>query len=306
MKVPLALFSLLFFIGCEKTQPLVISKVGNTHVLGEKEFLSRLKRELRVYNPIALKDPKTIERAQDKVILDFIRESFLQKWAHENNIFITHKNLKEEIRKIKKEYNSEKSFYETLRKKNLSFGEWRRQIRVSLIEKKLFEMLHKTIPPVKDQQLIRFYKKNRKDFKLPKRIALRQILMPSLEKANIVLRQIKRSVISFEKAMEYYPHSQLLFWIYETEKGPFEKAFFMKIGQVGLAKSHKGFHVFKVIKKRAFSYQVFQKVKGKIKKTLTEKDLKHAYKKWLKKQLQSTPVFKNKAILKSLILKQVS
>ena len=288
--------------GCKKDHNIVIIKVGKTHVLKKEEFLFRIESELRGHNNLSIKNPKTLSYVTSKVSHDFIKEAFVQRWAKKKNFFVSTKQLESHVEAVKKQYGGDVLFFQFLKKNKISFPEWRRRVKSSLLEQKLFQELAKNLKPIPKKELLSYYKKNKGQFRLNERVKIQQIQSSSSKDLNLLLRKIKTG-LSFEKALKESTANSKPFWVIKPYVGPFSRAFSMRVGQISrVVKSDFGYHIFKVLKKRRAQQSYFEEERETIKQRLKAQKLQALFSVWLKNQMENTTVFQNQKAIESLRL----
>ena len=289
--------------GCQRDHNIVIIKVGKTHVLKKEEFLFRIESELRGHNALSMKGSKTLFYVTNKVSNDFIKEALVQRWAKKKNFFISTKQLEDHIEAVKKQYGGDALFFQFLKKNKISFPEWRKRVKNSLLEQKLFQELAKNLKPIPKKELLSYYKKNKSQFRRNERVKIQQIQSSSSKDLNLLLRKIKTG-LSFEKALKKSTANTKPFWVIKPYVGPFSRAFSMRVGQISrVVKSDFGYHIFKVLKKRRARPSYFNEEKEKIKQRLKTQKLQALFSLWLKNQMENTKVFQNQKAIESLRLR---
>ena len=139
------------------TKPVV--KV-NEHVLSVKEFANQLARKLKNFDALAAKDPNNLHRVKEDIIRNFIVKSLTLDWARTNNVFIAENFLDKEVDKLRANYPDDLSFRRSLAQENLSFSEWREDLRFVLIEREVFKKLDEKIAISKDGKVLIIFAKD--------------------------------------------------------------------------------------------------------------------------------------------------
>ena len=164
----------------------------------------------------------------------------------------------------------------------------------------LLEHLSKKIkaPPLSQQK--KYYSKNRKKFRVPASCFLEQILVSSKGLAKDISLQLERGE-SFEKLKFLHSKKADVGWVYRGGLGVFDRACKTKTKSITpVLKSDYGFHIFKVIKKRASRQKRFSQVQKEIIETMTKTAKKALFQSWLKKEVSKTPIFINKKLLNNI------
>jgi peptidyl-prolyl cis-trans isomerase C len=302
----LFIFLSLSLAGCpskmQKVSNKPVEKV-NDHVLSAKEFGLQLARRLKNFDALAAKDPNTVYRVKEDILRSFLVKSLTLDWARANSIVIAEDVLNAEVDKLREHYPDDLSFRRALAQENLSFSEWRDELRYSLTEKEVFKHLNSNLKPVEEEEVKRYYEEHKDNFKRKERIYLRQIVVADEAKSDILKVDLKtKDFATLAKKYSTTPEGKnggLVGWI---EKGTVD--FFDPLFTAGAAvqtiKSPFGVHLVKVERKAPAGTAPLEEVKSQIISTLKGHREQAAYVAWLDAQLRSSKVLKDYDLIHSI------
>lgn len=172
-----------------------------------------------------------------------------------------------------------------------------------IVDKYMSDRIYSDVK-VSDEDAEYYYKNNKSEFFLPKRITFKHMQLPDEKTAkNVLYRTTRRN---FSRKAKEYSISQ------EGKEGgtlgPYSKrdlppvfadAFKLKTNQISqIIKSTYGFHIIMVTKKHSEKTLAFNDVKDDIKERLLEEKKKRKYQQWLELALNSIDI-KTKSPLES-------
>lgn len=301
----------LFFVasGCTSnyqklsTKPVV--KV-NDHVLTAKEFSNQLARKLKDLDALTAKDPSTVLRTKEELLRSFIVKSLTLDWARANNLVVSESDLDKEVDKYRANYPDDLSFRRLLAQENLSFSEWREDLRYTLIERAVFKKLNERIKPPNEIEIKHYFDEHKERFKKKERIYLRQIVTDEQGKADLLKSQVKsKDFAELAKKYSIAPEGKaggLVGWIEIGTVDFFDPLFKSAVGSVTQLKSPFGFHVVKIEKKAPASISSLEEVRNQILRTLKAQREQAEFVKWLDAQLRSSKVLKDSELVNSIIV----
>lgn len=296
----------ILFISCSSYQSIkdkIVVQVNDSK-LTTKQFSEKLSRELKNLNSLSVKNPKAIQEIKNKIIQNFIIEILLQNWAIENNIFIKEESLENEIKKIRSQYPDDLVFRKTLSEQNLSFAEWREQIKISLLEKELFKNLSLKIQPINEDEVKNYYNSNIEEFRIKESIQLRHILVKSEIQAEFLKNKLKSK--SFNELATKYSLSDDSRYegaLDNIQKGTidyFEPLFSLPINSIKIIESPFGFHLVKIEKKFPSRISSFLDVKSQIIRKFLANSEQSQYHSWIDLQLKKTIIKKDSTLINSI------
>ncbi len=77
--------------------------------------------------------------SKEEILRDFLVKSLTLDWARSQNIVISEGMLDKEVDTLRANYPDDLSFRRALAQENMSFSEWREDLRYGLAEKEVFK-----------------------------------------------------------------------------------------------------------------------------------------------------------------------
>ncbi len=278
----------------------------NDHVLTAKEFSNQLARKLKDLDGLTAKDPATVHRTKEELLRSFIVKSLTLDCARANSLVVTERDLDKEVDKYRANYPDDLSFRRLLAQENLSFSEWREELRYTLIERAVFKKLNERIKAPTDVEIKHFYDEHKEQYKKKERIYLRQIVTDEQGKADLLRTQVKtKDFAELAKKYSVAPEAKaggLVGWIENGTVDFFDPLFKSSVGSVTQLKSPFGFHVVKIEKKAPAGISPLEEVQNQISRTLTAQREQAEFVKWLDAQLRSSKVLKDNELINSIVV----
>jgi peptidyl-prolyl cis-trans isomerase C len=286
-------------------QNTVVARVGSDS-LNAKDFAGLIMARAKYLDAVVVKDPATVNRIKSDILREFVVHSFLKAWAKEKNVTPTESEISAEVIRMEKNYPNNNAFQAALSHEGLTYDRWREKVRLSIIEKKLFQELRSSYSAPTESELQTYYDHNKDKFKKSKAVKVRQIVIDTEEGAKEVQKELKKGK-SFEKLAERFSISPegksggLTDWIDTETLEVYNDAYNLKPGTYSnLLKSPYGFHIIQLIDKRPGGVQSFKDAKDIIRKNLLENKEQAAYSQWLEEQIRKNKVFKNEPLIGSI------
>lgn len=303
------LFSLSILIsGCDLGSSRIAAKPVlqvNEHVFTAKDLASQLARKLKSFDALSAKDPNNIQRAKEDILRTYILQSLINDYAKSNQISVDDEEIEKEVDAFRSSYPDDLSFRRVLAEENLSFSEWKDQMRQTLLEKKVFKKLsEKTVAPTPDE-MKQYYEENKGLYKRKERIYLRQIIVDDLSKAQSVRDELKkRDFIELAKKYSVAPEAKtggLIGWVERGSVDIFDKAFLLPVGGMSqVLESTYGFHIFKVERKAPPGYASLNEVQPQILQVLSGKKEQAEFSSWLDKQIRASKVLRDNDLISAI------
>lgn len=278
----------------------------NEHKMSLREFSESLARELRELDSLSAKDSASIEKAKEKIVREFTLQSLILDFAKSKDIEVSEDDLDKEVNKVRGSYPDDLSFRKELANKNLSFQFWRENIRLRLIEKKVFAKLSENSKNISEDELKTYYESRKEFFKHKERVLLRQILLNDEAKADFLKEELlkRKSFEDFAKRYSIAPEAKeggLMGWV-ERGSLDFVEIVFSKPTEAlyGPIRSPYGFHIMKVEKRSPSGVPTFSELRGVLMKELLARKEQASFTSWLDSQLRSAKVLKDTQLINSL------
>ncbi|MBV2169921.1 MAG: peptidyl-prolyl cis-trans isomerase [Bdellovibrio sp.] len=299
-------FMTLGLAGCpssyQKLSTKPVEKV-NDHVLTSKQFANQLARRLRNFDALAAKDPNNIHRVKEEILRDFLVKSLTLDWARAQSIVISEAMLDKEVDALRANYPDDLSFRRSLAQENLSFSEWREELRYSLVEKEVFKKLNEKIKPPTEEAIKRYYEDHKDRFKRKERIYIQQIVVDEDAKADAIKVDLKtENFAELAKKYSITPEGKnggVVGWIEKGSVDYFDPLFSAGSG-LQTIKSPFGIHLIRVEKKAPATTLPLEEVKSQIIRALKAQREQAEYVAWLDAQLRSSKVLKDYELMNSI------
>lgn len=298
--------SLSLLTGCpssyQKISTKPVAKV-NDHVLTTKQFANHIARRLKNFDALAAKDANNIHRVKEDILREFVVKSLTLDWARAQSLVISETQLDQEVDKLRANYPDDLSFRRVLAQENLSFSEWREDLRYTLVEREVFKKLNEKVKAPSDEEIKRYHEEHKDRFKRKERIYIRQIVVDEAAKADAIKVSLKTQEFA-EVAKKYSitPEAKaggVVGWI---EKGTVD--YFDPLFSAGAAlqtiNSPWGIHLIKVEKKAPASVLSVEEAKPQIIRALRAQREQAEYVAWLDAQLRSSKVLKDYELMGSI------
>lgn len=309
LKVSFFALLLFFLAGCDLFSNHLLSQVvvsvGN-YKMTTQDLSKSLASRLKSLDALSAKDPKVISQFKEKIISDFIVESFLLLWFEEQKLALSSKEIEAETKKLITGYPDDASFREALSEEGITFIQWRSKIEVGLKRKKIFDLLTSQMPTPTDSELESFYQNNKTRFMLKDAVSVSHIVVADENQAEIVMKLTKKQTF-LELIKKFSMASDVAFngvygWV-ERESMPneFDHIYKAKLGEiVGPYKLSDGFHIFKIEQKRAARARLFAECKEQVRSEVLALRETARFSAWLDEQIKRYKVYKNVVVIDSI------
>ncbi|MCD6132568.1 MAG: peptidyl-prolyl cis-trans isomerase [Candidatus Hydrothermae bacterium] len=163
--------------------------------------------------------------------------------------------------------------------------------RQQLLMRELYDEITSGVKVTEDE-MRRFYNKNKEKYKIPARVTIRRVVVNSKAEADSIYEALKNgaNLDSIIKTKSVAPDAKTGGWMRNLGKGSqpkllVQKAFKMKLGEISKPIKIPGsnqYAIIKVIEKQEESYRPFEEVKPQIEKTLRAEKAKETWQKFTK------------------------
>ncbi len=300
----------LIFSGCTWSNKSVGSKPVvkvNDEVLTTKALADRLARQLKNLDALSAKDPNNVRRAKEEIIASFILSSLVKKFAADSKISVSDQELETEINSFRASYPDDLSFRRALADENLSLSEWKEELRLTLLERKVNQKVTSQVSAPTALEISAYYNENKERFRRAERILLRQIIVDDLTKAQAIRDEAKKkNFIELAKKFSVAPEGKaggLVGWVEKGTVDTFDKAFSLPVGGMSqVLESSYGFHIFKVDAKKPPSIASIDEVRPLIEQIVRGKKEQADFSAWLDVQIRQSRVLRDNTLIDSLIV----
>ncbi len=296
------------FIGCESRKDDLSAKPVlkvNERVLTLREFSTQLARRLKDLDALSAKSSQTIGLIKEELLRAFITRSLILDFSESKKIEVSNLEVDKEVERIRALYPDDVSFRRTLATENISFSEWREQLKFRLIEQKVFQLMSEKMKPATPEDLKAHYQQNLPQFKTKERIFIRQIVVEEQAKADVMKAELKkRSLEVLAKEYSITPEGKTggaVGWIGKDDVDFFDPLFTAKVGTpVPIFKTPYGYHVAVVEKKSPATTLTFEEVKARIERQIRAQKEQALFTEWLDAQLRSSRVWRDYKLIEAV------
>ncbi len=278
----------------------------NDHKMTTKDMADLLARQLKSLDALAAKDPVNLNRAKDEIVRTFIINCISIDFAKSNGLNVSDSELDGEVNSTRATYPDDLSFRRELSQEGLSLSQWRDEVKISLLSKKVFQKVGEKIQRPTDAEIRAYFEKNKEHFRRKDRIYLRQIVLDDLTKAEAVREEVvkKKDFAELAKKYSVSPEGKqggVVGWIEKGSVDIFDKAFQLPLGGTSqVLESAYGFHIFKAERRAAAGVASVDEVRPQIIELLQAQKEQIEFMGWLDKQLRSAKVLKNPEIIAAI------
>ena len=314
--VIVVLLSSLFLISCEQNnrkqtsftpEEETIAFVNNKKIT-LATFNTRLHGFLEKYRKFIISDDKRLAEIKEIVINMLIDEELIIQEAARKSIQVPESEILA-ILNGDPEPNEDVNLKELVKNYKLDEKEWKNQIRLFLLKRRLIEkeVLEKT--PVTKREIESYYQRHRADFTVPQGYQVRNITLATEEEANAILSQIKRGR-SFRRLVRQHsisPDKNVDGDLGFIEKGMLPLEMESAIFRLGfrenksrvseVIRSQDGFHIFELIKYRRKRRLSLNQARPKVKQILVEQKIHDSYQMWLNRLKDTATISIDRAML---------
>ena len=189
----LILFAVFSFIitlsGCDFFSNRVLNKTVveiGPHRMTTQEFSKLLAVKLKSLDALSAKDPVILKKFKDKIIADFIVESFILIWFKQQGLALSTEEINKELKELQNGYPDDKSFRLTLSDESITYSHWSKQVEHSLMRKKAFALINQSLTPPSEEELLSYYNNNKDRYQQKEAIQLSHVLVLDENQAEIV------------------------------------------------------------------------------------------------------------------------
>ncbi len=232
--------------------------------------------------------PEKLKEVEKDAMKELIKKHLLLQYARKNGYSIPERIIEREEKKIRKAFGSKENLEARLKRSNLTYDEFKKELENDLILQKLYDKEIKV--ELSDDDLKEYYEKNRYKFKVPSKINIRLIYVRNdptdpkgREKAKKRAEEAYEKILAGESFADIAAkYSNAMSRIKGGDMGfihkgmldePIEKAAYsLEIGKISeIIETPKGFYIIKLEKKSPEEQLPFEKVKDRLKKELKSK-----------------------------------
>lgn len=242
-----------------------------------------------------------------RVLNELIEERVLLAEAKSRNIVIQPAELNAALEEVEKDY-GKSAFNKVLTDKRMTRARWRDRMRLKLTLDKVIQSITKDVQPPSDATIAAFYQKHPEQFQRPEQIHVAQIVVRTSEDGERILAELKKKTPFEELARthSFTPEASQGGDLGFVEKGimppPLEKAFWkLRVGKTTpVIQTDYGYHVVRVLERRAKHLQTLEEAKPQILRVLTQRDREKTFSVWRREALSRAKIERNHALLEKI------
>lgn len=313
--------SLIILLGvslssCKKKQDLFNENIiSSSHKsLSGFEFSNLLVRKF-IEQDIKYPKPDVVAVIKRQIVEDFIIQSTYEKYASENNIFVKKESLDEAFEKLIDSYPDRESFEIFLNEAGLKVTDIRSSIKDRLLRQLVREQIMKDFKAeISEDDLKNYYNQNKQDFHREKQLHLKQIVVEHEEEALKIQDLLKignnKNYESLAQKYSLAPEKIKggdLGWVNTSDYPAFAEAEKTSNGRISsIIKSANGYHIFKVVNRRAAQDLPYNNVKTDIKRLLERQLQEQFVAQWLKERAAQLDIEINNDLLSKIVVNRPS
>jgi peptidyl-prolyl cis-trans isomerase C len=285
-----AVVFLVVGIGCSsfKTPSEDAIATVNGAEIKVKDLTVKLRNALNLLGSTSGLKEEDIVNVKREALDDLIDEKVMLIRAEKLGLKVTDDELKKRVEEIKKDYTSE-SFAQVFGGEKVDYKIWSEELRKRLLLEKLLDREVNSKITVTDDEAMAYYQANRSRYYSEETVHVAQIVVPSQEKADAVLKRLQAGEDFGKAAREVStgPEAAKGGDLGVFTRGVMPEAFDRIVFSLAEGKTSKvvkspyGFHIFKVLKKEKGRWIEFADVKEKIKVDLKKVREEQEFRKWL-------------------------
>lgn len=277
----------------------------NDHKLTTKELARELARRLKKLDALSAKDPNNVRRSKEEIIRNFILEAMVEDYAKAQKISVSEEDLEKSINQIRSSYPDDLSFRRVLAEENMSFSDWKEDLKKTLLERSVFAKLSEKAVAPTETEVRSYYEENKDRFRRKERVYVRQIIVDEITKAQSIREELKKKDFAeVAKKSSVAPEGKnggLVGWIERGTVDIFDKAFTLPVGGMSqVLESSYGFHIFKVERKAPPGLASLEEVRDVIVQTLKGQKEQGEFAGWLDLQIRSSKVLRDNDLINAI------
>jgi parvulin-like peptidyl-prolyl isomerase len=264
-----------------------IATVNGTEIK-VKDFTVKLRNALTLAGAPAALPESNLEAIKREALDELIEEKLMLIRAEKLRLKVTDEELKKRVEEIKKDYPGE-NFAQVFGGEKVDYKIWSEELRKRLLLEKLVDQEVNSKITVTDEEAQEAYQANRGRYYAEDSVHVAQIVVPTKEKADAVLRRIQagedfgRIAQEASTGPEAAKGGDLGVFTRGVMPEAFDRVvFYLPQGKTSrVVQSPYGFPVFKVLKRERGHWIEFADVKDKIKLDLMKVKEEKEFRKWL-------------------------
>jgi len=253
-----------------------------------KDFTVKLRNALNLLGSTSGLKEEDIVNIKHEALDDLIEEKVMLIQAEKLGLKVSDDELRNRVEEIKKDYTGDQ-FAQVFSGEKVDYKIWSEELRKRLLLEKLIQQEVNSKIAISDDEAREYYQANRSRYYSEETVHVAQIVVPTKEKADAVLKRLQAGEDFAKAAREVStgPEAAKGGDLGVFTRGVMPEAFDRIVFSLPEGKTSKvvkspyGFHIFKVLKKEKGGWIDFPDVKDKIKADLAKGREEQEFRKWL-------------------------
>jgi parvulin-like peptidyl-prolyl isomerase len=304
--------ALFFIVSCDKIN--IFAKPHVATVNGSKIYLDEYQIRLKQKMPLLPKDlllnQTNYKRMEEEVLDGMITEKIMQLRAKELNISISSGELDAKIKEIMKDYGD--GFANLLVQANVSYDEWKNDIKKEMLIKKLVEVDVNANIRISEDEAEDYFTENRANYKMESRVRVSQIVVRDPAKAKeaearlIAGEDFAKVATQMSIAPEAINGGDLGFITRQIMPEPLDDTIFkLPVNKISsIVQSPYGLHIFKVLEIQSAKIRNFADMKEEVIAEIRAQKEDAAFTTWLEALKMKAVITKESTVLREKIQKR--
>jgi foldase protein PrsA len=304
--------ALFFIVSCDKinffAKPHVATVNGSKIYLDEYQI--RLKQKMPLLPKDLLLNQTNYKRMEEEVLDGMITEKIMQLRAKELSISISSGELDAKIKEIMKDYGDD--FANLLVKANVSYDEWKNDIKKEMLIKKLVEVDVNANIRISEDEAEDYFTENRANYKMESRVRVSQIVVRDPAKAKeaearlIAGEDFAKVATQMSIAPEAINGGDLGFITRQIMPEPLDDTIFkLPVNKISsIVQSPYGLHIFKVLEIQQAKIRNFADMKEEVIAEIRAQKEDAAFTTWLEALKMKAVITKESTVLREKIQKR--
>ncbi len=290
---------LLALAACQQQEPEPETPPALLLTVGQRQLnMAQFNRELQRSYPDLQRLPAADQLPLKKQLVNrLIERELLLGEAARLDIRITPDELDSELLALRGSYSTEE-FDRILQASGQTRTSWQATVKLRKLTEKVAALATGPLPEVSYKELKDYYWVNRDEFRRPLELRARQMLVTSLEEAELLRQRVKAGEDFAELARQHSLSPDRedggnLGYFSKGQLPPeFDQVLFeLSIGQVSEpVQSPYGYHLFLVEHRRRAGLRILEQVEDLIRQKLTQQRQEAAFQQWLEELRERVPV----------------
>ena len=304
--------ALFFIVACDKIN--IFAKPHVATVNGSKIYLDEYQVRLKQKMPLLPKDlllnQTNYKRMEEEVLDGMITEKIMQLRAKELGISISRGELDVKIKEIMKDYGDD--FANMLAQANISYDEWKSDIKKEMLIKKLVEVDVNANIRISEDEAEDYFTENRANYKMESRVRVAQIVVRDPAKAKeaearlIAGEDFAKVATQISIAPEAVNGGDLGFITRQIMPEPLDDTIFkLPVNKVSsIVQSPYGLHIFKVLEIQSAKVRNFADMKEEVIAEIRAQKEDAAFTTWLEALKMKAVITKESTVLREKVQKR--